>query len=54
MHVLPLALARFGFGENRRLGAVRAYEKAVANATYSNGVLTVPKGDYGPVGTMMR
>src|SRR5664279_2492294 len=30
-----------------------AYEKAVANATYSNGVLTVPKGDYGPVGTMI-
>jgi hypothetical protein len=28
-----------------------AYEKAVANATYSNGVLT--KGDYGPVGTMI-
>src|SRR5664280_952788 len=30
-----------------------AYEKAVANATYSKGVLTVPKGDYGPVGTMI-
>jgi hypothetical protein len=30
-----------------------AYEKAVANATYSNGVLTVPKGDYGPVGTII-
>ena len=27
-----------------------AYEKAVAKATYSDGVLTVPAGDYGPVG----
>jgi hypothetical protein len=30
-----------------------AYEKAVADATYSNGVLTVPKADYGPVGTVI-
>ncbi len=30
-----------------------AYEKAVANATYSNGTLTVPAGDYGPVGIMI-
>ncbi len=30
-----------------------AYEKAVANASFSNGVLTVPAGDYGPVGTMI-
>jgi hypothetical protein len=30
-----------------------AYEKAVANATYADGKLVVPKGDYGPVGTLI-
>ena len=30
-----------------------AYENAVAKATESNGVLHVPAGDYGPVGTMI-
>jgi hypothetical protein len=30
-----------------------AYEKAVTNATYSDGQLHVPTGDYGPVGTMI-
>lgn len=30
-----------------------AYEKAVANASFTNGALTVPAGDYGPVGTMI-
>ena len=30
-----------------------AYEKAVANATYSDGKLVVPKGDYGPVATLI-
>jgi len=30
-----------------------AYEKAVANATYTDGKLHVAAGDYGPVGTMM-
>ena len=30
-----------------------AYEKAVANATASNGALHVPAGDYGPIGRMI-
>jgi hypothetical protein len=30
-----------------------AYEKAVANATFTNGKLVVPKGDYGPVATLI-
>ena len=30
-----------------------AYEKAVANATFTDGKLTVPAGDYGPVGTIV-
>ena len=30
-----------------------AYETAVAKATYADGVLTVPRGDYGPVGTII-
>lgn len=30
-----------------------AYEKAVANATFTGGELVVPRGDYGPVGTMI-
>jgi hypothetical protein len=30
-----------------------AYEKAVANATFSNGVLKVPSGSYGPVAPMI-
>jgi hypothetical protein len=30
-----------------------AYEKAVANATTTNGALRVPRGDYGPVGVIM-
>ncbi len=30
-----------------------AYEKAVANATASGSTLSVPAGDYGPVGTMI-
>jgi hypothetical protein len=30
-----------------------AYEKAVANATFTGGKLHVPAGDYGPVGTMV-
>jgi hypothetical protein len=30
-----------------------AYEKAVANATFSGGRLVVPAGDYGPVGTLI-
>ena len=30
-----------------------AYEKAVAKASEVNGVLVVPAGDYGPVGTMI-
>jgi hypothetical protein len=30
-----------------------AYEKAVANASAVNGALTVPKGGYGPVGTII-
>ncbi len=30
-----------------------AYEKAVANATFTNGRLTVPKGDYGPVAMLI-
>ena len=28
-----------------------AYEKAVANANFTDGKLVVPAGDYGPVGT---
>lgn len=30
-----------------------AYEKVVANATFSRGALRVPRGPYGPVGTMI-
>jgi hypothetical protein len=30
-----------------------AYEKAVANATFTDGKLVVPPGDYGPVGTIV-
>jgi hypothetical protein len=30
-----------------------AYEKAVANATFTDGKLVVPTGDYGPVGTII-
>jgi hypothetical protein len=30
-----------------------AYEKAVANATFTNGKLVVPKGDYGPVAALI-
>ena len=30
-----------------------AYEKAVANATFTDGKLVVPPGDYGPVGTII-
>jgi len=30
-----------------------AYEKAVANATFTNGKLVVPAGDYGPVATLI-
>jgi len=30
-----------------------AYEKAVADATFSNGTLVVPAGDYGPVATLI-
>ncbi len=30
-----------------------AYEKAVADATWQNGALKVPAGDYGPVGTIV-
>jgi len=30
-----------------------AYEKGVANATFTNGTLVVPAGDYGPVGTIV-
>jgi len=30
-----------------------AYEKAVANATYENGRLVLPRGEYGPVAPMM-
>ncbi len=30
-----------------------AYEKAVANATFTDGKLVVPAGDYGPVGTIV-
>ncbi len=30
-----------------------AYEKAVAKATFTNGQLAVPSGDYGPVGTII-
>jgi hypothetical protein len=30
-----------------------AYEKAVANASFSDGKLVVPAGDYGPVGTIV-
>ncbi len=30
-----------------------AYEKAVANATFADGKLVVPPGDYGPVGTII-
>ncbi len=30
-----------------------AYEKAVADATYSHGTLVVPRGAYGPVGTLI-
>jgi len=30
-----------------------AYEKAVAKATFSDGKLVVPPGDYGPVGTIV-
>jgi hypothetical protein len=30
-----------------------AYEKAVAKATFTNGQLVVPPGDYGPVGTIV-
>jgi hypothetical protein len=31
-----------------------AYEKAVSNSTTSSGVVRVPPGPYGPVGTMIR
>ncbi len=31
-----------------------AYEKAVANATFTDGTLHVPPGNYGPVGTIMK
>jgi hypothetical protein len=34
-------------------GWTAAYEKAVANASYSDGTLHVPAGDYGPVGPMI-
>jgi len=30
-----------------------AYEKAVANATFTDGKLVVPPGDYGPIGTIV-
>jgi hypothetical protein len=30
-----------------------AYEKAVANATFTDGKLVMPPGDYGPVGTIV-
>ena len=42
-----------GASSEQQAAWTAAYEKAVANATAKNGVLQVPKGDYGPVGTMI-
>ena len=48
------AISRYNAASSQQQASwTAAYEKAVANATYTNGILTVPAGGYGPVGTIM-
>ncbi|MGO8871092.1 MAG: hypothetical protein ACLQPH_06765 [Acidimicrobiales bacterium] len=48
------ALAKYqGASAQQQAAWTVAYEKAVANATATGGVLRVPAGDYGPVGPMI-
>lgn len=48
------ALARYSSASpTQQANWTTAYEKAVATATFTNGTLGVPPGDYGPVATLI-
>jgi hypothetical protein len=51
---LAAAVTRYiGASPSQQTAWTTAYEKGVANATFSGGTLVVPSGRYGPVGTMI-